>query len=143
MLETAIQKLKESGASVVFVDIEGKCHAFEGRGVQPLLDRVMAGERFPGGAMADKLVGKAAAAMAVLLGVTCVYGEIMSESGRDYLAARGVAHSCGELISHIMNRTEDDICPMEKAVQGLEDPEACLLAMQKSLAALRAGAGKS
>lgn len=140
MLENAIQKLRKTGASVVFADAGGRYHICEGRGVQPLLDCIAAGERYPGGAMADRLVGKAAAALAVLLGVASVHGEVMSEAGRDYLAARGIAFSFREMIPRVLNRTGDDTCPMEKSVQHLDDPAECLQALIRTQAALRAGA---
>jgi zinc transport system ATP-binding protein len=51
-------------------------------------------------------VGRAAALVLVHIGVRTVHAGILSEPGRDALAANGVEWSCDELVGRIACRTE-------------------------------------
>ena len=108
------------------------------RGVKPLLEQLEAGA-FPRGFSAvDRVVGRAAAFLYVLLGAREIYAEIMSEPARQVLAAHGIVYSYASLVPAIRNRTGDGFCPMESAVREIDDPEKALAAIRQKLAALSA-----
>jgi zinc transport system ATP-binding protein len=54
----------------------------------------------------DRIVGRAAALVLVHIGVRTVHAGILSEPGRDALAAHAVEWSCDELVGRIACRTE-------------------------------------
>ena len=104
------------------------------RGIMPLL-RLLGGEgagRFRGASFADKIVGKAAAMLYVRLGVKEVYGEVMTDTAHGILAAHGIRAEWGTLTERIINRAGTDICPMEKAVEGISDPAAAEAALRRA-----------
>ena len=75
-----------------------------------------------GYAVADKIVGKAAAMLLVKLGVSAVYGEVASVGGVEF-CAHGVEVSYGSLVPYIVNRDKTGCCPMEQAVKDATDVE--------------------
>lgn len=119
--ERAIELLQRGEYSCVFCDRD-RVLTDRRRGIAPILERIEAGENLSGMAVADKIIGKAAAMLLVCGGVESVYGEVMSERAEALLKEAGVTVSCGTLVKAIRNRTNTDICPMEKAVATLENP---------------------
>ena len=112
----------------------------EKRGVAPLLE-LLADDSRPlmGADVTDKLIGKAAAMLLTLGGTKSVTALVMSEAGRDYLAAHDIAARYETLTPAILNRAGDGPCPMEAAVAELDDPAEGKAAIQAALMRLRAG----
>ena len=122
--------------SVAFVKGEIS-RVFDGRGVSPLISIIDSGEDFNGFSVADLIIGKAAAMLMTILGVTAVYGEVMSTAGYEYLTSRGITAEYGTLTEMIVNRVGTGRCPMETAVENISDPHDGLIAMKKRLAELK------
>lgn len=95
-----------------------------GNGVKPVLG-LLETERdiLLGAAVVDKIIGKAAAMLLVLGGASYAYGELMSSAGRDYLEQHGITAEYGRCISVISNRDGDAMCPLERSVLNIDDPE--------------------
>ena len=90
------------------------------------------------------MVGNGAAFLYVLLGVSAVYGAVMSEAALSTLTRFNIMASYGQLVDHIVNRTNTGNCPMEEAVAGIEEPERAREAMLGRLAEMDSGnAGKA
>lgn len=106
------------------------------RGVNPLVELDDGAENLNGFSAADKIVGKAAAMLYVMLGVKEVYAEVLSRAGAEVFAKYKIACEYGELTEQIINRNGDGICPMEKAVQEIDDPALGLKAIKNKLALL-------
>lgn len=98
-------------------------HQITAHGIKPLLDFLDSGEDFKGFSAADKIVGKAAAFLYVLLEVKEVYAEVLSKSAVPVFLSYGIPYSCGTLTENIINRKGTGLCPMEKAVQDTEEAE--------------------
>jgi len=109
----------------------------EKRGVAPLLEWLKSGRSFMGFSAADKVVGKAAAFLYVLLGVRSVYALVMSEAAEKVLLDHGIEIIYEEKVSAIRNRTNTDFCPMEQAVWGIENPQAAHTAIIQTLEKLK------
>lgn len=108
-----------------------------GNGVKPILGLLEnEPEVLKGAVVADKVIGKAAAMLLTKAGAAYVYGEIMSEAGQAFLQSRGIGCSYGTLVEAIINRTGDDICPLEKTVQNIEEPEEAYPALKATIAIL-------
>ena len=111
------------------------------RGVAPLLALLDEGEDLRGFSAADKVVGKAAAFLYLRLGVTAVYGGVMSEPAYRLLTDHGVTAAYGTLTPAIRNRAGDGFCPMETVTLPLTDPTEAESAIRRRLAELTGGAG--
>lgn len=106
-------------------------------GISPMLDHLLAKEDLSGFSAADKIVGKAAAMLFSKAGIKEVYAEVLSVSGADYLRRAGIPFSFGVTVDKIINRTGDDICPMEKTVADTEDVDEAFEALLKTRERLR------
>ena len=109
-----------------------------GRGVRPLLQWLADGVRLDGFAAADRVVGKGAALLYARLGAAAVHACTMSESGRDALASHGITASCDALVSTILNRAGDGMCPIERSVVSIDDPDEAEPAIRTAVAVLMA-----
>lgn len=103
------------------------------RGVKPLLDLLDAGTDLQGFSAADKVVGKAAAFLYVLLGVKEVYARVMSEMAVCVLNDNGISAKYDINVKNIINRAGTGNCPMEEAVSGLSSPSEALKAVRLKL----------
>lgn len=93
------------------------------KGIRPLLLWLAEdGKALRGAVIADRIVGRAAAFLAVYGGVQGVYGEVMSEGAMSILEGAGIVYSNKTVTEKIINRKGDGPCPMEQAVAGITDP---------------------
>ena len=91
VLAEARRLILEEDVPCVFVREGAVLRPGEGTGVRPLVRALdEEPELLRGSVVVDKIVGKAAAMLAVLGAAAGVYGLTMSAAARDYLAARGV-----------------------------------------------------
>ena len=93
------------------------------RGVVPLLAWLESGENYQGGVVADKVVGKTAAYLYVLLGVASVHAKVISKAAEEVFQCFHLPYTYERSVEAIRNRTGDGFCPMERAVWGLDDPQ--------------------
>ncbi|MBE5747921.1 MAG: DUF1893 domain-containing protein [Clostridiales bacterium] len=93
------------------------------RGVKPLMTWLGAGENCVGAVAADKVVGKAAAYLYVLLGVAEVHAKVLSEMAEEVFVRFGIAYTFAERVGAIRNRTNTGFCPMEQAVLEVDNPK--------------------
>ena len=125
-MKDLIKLLHEGGHSLVVGN--GEVRTFEGRGVSDLL-RLL--EREPEtlhrALVADKVVGKGAAALMVLGGVKEVYADVISQPALCLLEDEGVAVSFGQVVDNIRNRTRTGLCPVEARCLPCATPEECLV----------------
>lgn len=110
----------------------------DARGVRPLLDWYDQGLFLEGFAAADRVVGRGAAFLYILMGISCVHSVVMSQEAATLLEEHGVAIKFEQNPPRILNRDRTGFCPIETAVLGISDPEEALRAIRARLAALRA-----
>lgn len=133
-MEQLISILHHEGLTLVVKSADGTLHRFTQRGVKDLLTLVREHpDVLHDALLADKAVGKAAAACMVVGGVKQVHADVMSEPALALLRQHGVIADCDELVDHIINRTGDDWCPMEKLSRGLHDPGEIIQQVQAFL----------
>lgn len=98
-----------------------------GRGVSDLFRLLKTQpEILRGASLADKVVGKGAAALMILGGVREVYASTMSKPAMALLESAATQVSFGKLVDNIINRTGTDICPVEKLCSDCTSAEECL-----------------
>ena len=72
--------------------------------------------------VADKVVGKGAAALMVLGGVKHVYTDVISTPALDLFKTYGVEVAFSVVTDRIVNRTKDGLCPVEPLCLNLSSP---------------------
>lgn len=124
-MEEIIRLLHEGGFSCVIRNRE--IRTFTRRGVADLYDLLDQEPGFLHGAqVADKVIGKAAAALMVLGGVKEVYTDVISESALVLLQNGGVRVDCMRVVPRIQNRTQTGWCPLETICYEENEPDVML-----------------
>lgn len=77
-------------------------------------------------AVADKVVGKGAAALLVIGGATAVYANLISEPALQMLRDNNVNVQYGTLVPHILNRDRSGYCPLETACMPYATAQECM-----------------
>lgn len=100
---------------------------FRERGVTDLY-RLLRGEPelLHGAFIADKVVGKGAAALMVLGGVEGLFADVVSHPALDLLAGAGIAVDYTVAVPNIANRAGTGICPVEQLCEGAATAAECL-----------------
>ena len=130
-MKELIDILHDEGLTLVVKSADGTIHRFTQRGVKDLLTLVTTTpEVLHGAIIADKAVGKAAAACMVTGGVSRVYADVMSKPALALLQQHGVKAEFGTLVDHIINRAGTDWCPMEKLSRDIDDPASIITAIK-------------
>ncbi len=130
-IERARALLKENAArTCAFVRGEETVTSEE-RGVKPLLKLAGGGKTLSGFSCADRIVGRAAALLYVLLGAKEVHAEVLSRSGEEVFKAHKIAYGYDVFTERIVNRAGTGLCPMELATEGISDPSEALDAIRK------------
>ena len=78
-------------------------------------------EMLHGATIADKVIGKAAAAMVVVGGVKELYAEVLSKKATPFLEEAGIAYTYGTLVDTI--KEEGGRCQLEKITAPATTPE--------------------
>ena len=103
---------------------DGSLHTSEERGVLPLILWLDADREFlKGASVADKIVGRAVAMLLIYGGAAEVYASVISRGALDCLQEHGIAVTYTNTCIAVSNRRGDGICPMERAVAPVKDPE--------------------
>ena len=122
-LELAKRTLEEGGCTCVVAGGGEVIFTSRERGVKPLV-----------AALADKVIGRAAALLAVLAGITELYAKVISVSALAELEKAGIPAGCEIKAEAIRNRAGDGLCPMERLSQGVTAPEEMLRRAEEFLA---------
>ena len=132
--EQALLLIKNNQASAVVVK-NNKIAAQElGKGILPLLNlHDMSPNVLEGGDLIDKVIGRAAAFIAINGKVRSVYGEMMSEDAFLLLKQHNIPATYGKLVPKILNRDKSGLCPMEQTVWEVKTPQEALLLLRQKL----------
>ncbi|MBE7065438.1 MAG: DUF1893 domain-containing protein [Ruminococcaceae bacterium] len=127
--------LENTGCTLVFCK-SGEMYSDSERGVKTLLFFINTKRIFQGFSVADKVVGKAAAFLYVLLGIEEIYAGTISESALSVLEENNVKVFYGNLVERIKNRDNTGYCPMETAVMDVTNPLDALVAIKETYSKL-------
>lgn len=100
---------------------------YTGRGVSDLVE-ILSEEpcRLEGAIVADKMVGRAAAALMAKGGVKAVFTNLISTPGKELLEREGVRVFADEEVPQILNRDRSGMCPIEASISDAESVEECV-----------------
>ena len=112
-METLIDILHRGGYSCV-IRKGDDTRTFHQRGVADLWQLCQGEEHFLRGAhIADKVIGKGAAALMIYGGACEVYADVISHPALALLQEHGIEVSYREVTDRIVNRRGDGLCPVE------------------------------
>ena len=124
-MKSLVETLHEGNHSLVIAKDE--ILKFDGRGVSDLFRLLHeTPDVLEGSLLADKIVGKGAAALMALGKVKEVYADIISEPALKVLEQEGIRTTYGKLVTHIINRAGTGMCPVETRSLPCKTPAECL-----------------
>lgn len=122
-----IEILRQESCSCVIATQNGSVVIRRQRGVKDLFELLKNNPALLDNArIADRVVGKGAAALMALGNVAEVYAEIISEAALGLLEKEGIKTSWGKCVPEIINRSGTGPCPVEELTAGCNTAEECL-----------------
>jgi len=129
MIEDLVDILHKGNHSLVVAN--GEIRTFDRRGVADLYGLLCNAPGFlKGAAIADKVVGKGAAALMILGQVSELHADIISEAALELFHGSPVKVSYGEKVPYIINRNGTGWCPVETLCRDSKSAEECLPLIQ-------------
>ena len=121
-----LEMLNEQGLSLLVYN-DSTLTTHDNRGVQDLLALIGSQpERLQGAIVADKVIGKAAAALMATGGVVEVHTNVICTSARELLEYEGIKVYAAEEVPQILNRDKSGMCPIDSQLEGIETVEDCV-----------------
>jgi len=140
-LEIAKQTLKKKNLTLAIAKNGEIIFQSDSHGVIGLFEAIeRLGSNLEGAAVADKIVGKAAALLCAYSRVNAVFASILSFKGKDTLEKNNINYEYEVLVPKILDRTGKDMCPFEKFSLKLENPREAYFRLKEFAEKLREGA---
>lgn len=124
--QNIINRLRAENYSCIIVK-DGISHCFHQRGIRDLY--ILFNDKshlLKDAFVADKVVGKGAAALMVLGGIADAHAEIISEGALKMLKDSGIICTFATEVTYILNRNGTGICPIEQRCLGCTTAKECL-----------------
>jgi predicted Fe-Mo cluster-binding NifX family protein len=129
-----LDMLNEQGLSLLVFN-HGELTTHANRGVQDLLQLISEQpERLQGAVVADKIIGKAAAAIMATGGVREVHTNIICTPAKQLFEQQGILIFATEEVPMILNRDRSSMCPIDTQIADIESIEECVAVLQVRLA---------
>lgn len=129
-----LEMLNEQGLSLLVYN-HGELTTHANRGVQDLLQLISEQpERLHGAVIADKIIGKAAAALMATGGVKEVHTNIICTPAKQLFESQGILVFATEEVPMILNRDKSSMCPIDTQIADIESIEECVAILQAGLA---------
>jgi len=127
-VDLAKKRLFDEKLSLVIVKQGQTVFTDKEPGIRGLIEAITnCGVSLHGAAVADRVLGKAAALLCVYAKFSSVYASVMSNLGEKILEKFSIPYQHGTLVPNILNRRGTDTCPFEKAVMNTDSPEEAFL----------------
>ncbi len=118
-----LQLLNTNGLSLLVYN-NGMITHHDNRGIQDLLTLLNEQpERLKGAVVADKITGKASAALLAAGGAIALFTNVICTPAKELLQANGIEVYFSEEVPMIINRTGDGQCPMDARLQNINSVE--------------------
>ena len=109
-----------------------KIESFYQRGIKDLYELLNSNRSLLEGAtIADKVIGKGAAALMIAGGVTMVYADVISEPAMELFKQFSIKVEYEKKVANIINRRGDGICPVEERCTECNTIEECLVKIEE------------
>lgn len=124
--EQMLGMLNENGLSLL-VRNRGITTQHQNRGVKDLLQLIQQDpKRLQGAVVADKIIGKAAAALMIAGGVKKVYTNIICTPARELFEQAGVEVHATQEVEQILNNDKSAQCPIDSRLNDATTVEECV-----------------
>lgn len=105
----------------------GTIHTYNGRGVSDLYHIYTTEPQILNGStLADKVVGKGAAALMILGGIKAVYADVISIPALNLLNDAHIQVKYANVVPNIINRAGTGVCPVEQLCKDCHTAADCL-----------------
>ncbi len=131
-LERAKEILSEGGYTCVICS-DGDTQTSTMRGVAPLLKWLDDGRNLSEYSAADKVVGKGAAYLYILLEIKELYADVISRPAYDTLKKYSISVTYTAMTEAVRNRDNTGFCPIETAVMDIGNPKDALTAIKRKI----------
>lgn len=122
-----LKSILETGGHSLVVGGSAGIRTFDGRGISDLWRLYNEEpEALKDACIADKVIGKGAAALMALGGVKKVWTNVISRPALELLTDAGIETGYRTLTDNIINRAGTGICPVETLCTPCATPEECL-----------------
>ena len=139
-LEIAKQTLKKRKLTLAIAKNGKIIFQSDSHGITSFLEAIeQLGKEIEGAAVADKIVGKAAALLCAYSHVNAVFASTLSLKGKDTLERNSIKYEYELLVPKILNQTGRDMCPFEKFSLSLENPEEAYFKLKEFAGKIRKG----
>lgn len=109
-----------------------KIESFYQRGIKDLYELLNSNRSLLEGAtIADKVIGKGAAALMIAGGVTMVYADVISEPAMELFKQFSIKVEYDKKVANIINRRGDGICPVEERCTECNTIEECMVKIEE------------
>jgi hypothetical protein len=124
--------------SLVVIKDGSVLHKRKGKGVVPFLDLIESTDAdFSDCVIGDRLLGRASAFLCRYVHASGVYATKGTKKALAVLMVGGILGQIDTFIPHISNRSQDGLCPFERAVTSIESPEEAYKIIKQKSAELR------
>ena len=139
-LEIAKQTLKKKNLTLAIAKNGKIIYQSDSHGVIGLFEAIeRLGSNLEGAAVADKIVGKAAALLCAYSRVNAVFASILSFKGKDTLEKNNIKYEYEVLVPLILDKTGRKACPFEEFSLSLENPREAYFRLKEFAEKLREG----
>lgn len=137
MMPDELIRILQDGNHSLVVAGDG-IRTFDGRGISDLYGLLT---EHPGwlrrASVADKVVGKGAAALLILGGVRELFAGVVSTSALGLLKDSGIPVRFSQEVAHIVNRKGDGVCPVETLCKECTTAAQCLPLIREFVAKIK------
>ncbi len=121
----ALKRLDAEGLNLMIIKGGKTLYSSKKDGMTPLLEAIdLLGLRnLKNSVVADKIVGKASALLISYFKASEVYTQLLSRNAIKVLKKNGIKYAYERTVDNIRNKENTDICPFEKIVLEIEDPQ--------------------
>ena len=137
MMPDELIRILQDGNHSLVVAGDG-IRTFDGRGISDLYGLLTEHPGWLRGAsVADKVVGKGAAALLILGGVRELFAGVVSTSALGLLKDSGIPVRFSQEVAHIVNRKGDGVCPVETLCKECTTAAQCLPLIKEFVAKIK------
>ncbi|MBM0046060.1 DUF1893 domain-containing protein [Anaerococcus sp. mt242] len=126
--------LLENNHSIVVVKEDKVVYKSDKNGLLPIIDIYDSDENIlKGAAVADKVIGRAAALILIKANISELYTELISENAISILDDTNIKYQYNKKVKEIRNRDNTDMCPMEKLSLSTDDADQLIAKVKEKI----------
>lgn len=124
-LKEFIRRLDDKGLNLIIIKDGESIYSSKDGGMAPLLEAIdrLGLQKLFDSTVVDKIVGKAAALLVSYFRAKDVYTKLLSGRAIETLNKHGIRYMSEKVVDQISDKEGVDICPFEKMVLEIEDPQ--------------------